>query len=111
LKAYIESRGKTHAPLLIQAAEEAVPHLTYLAPLTIMMVVTNFDEQFSAELGAALLNDEQQQDTLLNKIIQTAKRLQADTNRRAMVPACFWVCNGMPIKHHLNLAVYPHCLR
>ncbi|NHN29609.1 glycoside hydrolase family 18 protein [Paenibacillus agricola] len=102
INAYIEPRGETVAPPLVRAAQEAAPHLTYLAPfsfriqrdgtlkapplgdlqtiagsnnVTLMMVVTNLEEQFSAELGAALLNDEQLQDTLLNEIVQTAKRL------------------------------------
>jgi spore germination protein len=102
INAYIEPHGEALAPPLIQAAKEAAPHLTYLAPfsfriqrdgtlqapplndlktiagsnnVTLMMVVTNLEAQFSAELGAALLNDEQLQDTLLNEIVQTAKRL------------------------------------
>ncbi|SFK99194.1 spore germination protein [Paenibacillus sp. 1_12] len=102
VNAYIEPRGETVAPPLIHAAQEAAPHLTYLAPfsfriqrdgtlkapplgglqtvagnnnVTLMMVVTNLEQQFSAELGAALLNDEQLQDTLMKEIIQTAKRL------------------------------------
>jgi spore germination protein len=102
INAYIEPRGEAVPPPLIQAARQAAPHLTYLAPFSfriqrdgtlqapplndlraiassdnvvLMMVVTNLDEQFSAELGAALLNDEQLQNKLLDEIIQTAKRL------------------------------------
>lgn len=103
VNAYIEPRGTTIAPALLESAREAAPHLTYLAPfsfriqrdaslqapaltdlstiagnngVTLMMVVTNLErDQFSAELGELILNSEELQNRLLENIIQTAKRL------------------------------------
>jgi len=101
VNAYIEPRGKSVSAALTQAAREASPHLTYLAPFsfrinrngtltppplgnlrtiaqqngaTLMMVVTNLEaSQFSAELGEIILNDEKVQSNLLDSIIETAK--------------------------------------
>lgn len=103
INAYLEPRGDQVAPNLIQSARAASPLLTYLAPfsfrinrdgsltapplddlrtiadqnnVTLMMVVTNLEnEQFSAELGAIILNNEELQDTLLNNILRTAREL------------------------------------
>ncbi len=103
INAYIEPRDDTISAELQRSAEEAAPHLTYLAPfsfeilrdgslkapaltnlkaiadrnnVTMMMVVTNLEnDQFSAELGHLVLSNQQIQDTLLNNIISTAKRL------------------------------------
>lgn len=102
VNAYIEPRGDSVSPQLLQSAREASPFLTYLAPfsfqvnrdgsltepplnglseiaaqnnVTQMMVVTNLEEgQFSAELGQIILNDQQVQDNLLAQIIETAKQ-------------------------------------
>jgi len=88
VNAYIEPRGNSVSAGLTQAAREASPHLTYLAPFsfrinrdgtltppplgnlrtiaqqsgtTLMMVVTNLEaSQFSAELGEIILNDEKE---------------------------------------------------
>ncbi|WP_248929623.1 glycoside hydrolase family 18 protein [Paenibacillus hamazuiensis] len=101
--AYIEPRAEELSPSLTQSLNEAIPHLTYLAPfsfrirrdgslqappldnlreiasrhnVTLMMVVTNIEnEQFSADLGAAILGSDQLQNTLLNHIIRTAREL------------------------------------
>ncbi|MCZ8522242.1 MULTISPECIES: glycoside hydrolase family 18 protein [Paenibacillus] len=101
--AYLEPRGETVAPRLIEAAREAAPHLTYLAPfsfrinrngtltappldnlrgitraqrVTLMMVVTNLEnDQFSAELGRVILTNEAVQNNLLNNILRTAREL------------------------------------
>jgi spore germination protein len=101
--AYVEPRGTTVSPTLTEAAREAAPHLTYLAPfsfrinrdgtlqrpplgdlpaiarnqgVTLMMVVTNLEEdQFSAELGRIVLNDNEVQTRLLDTIISTAREL------------------------------------
>jgi spore germination protein len=103
INAYIEPRGNTVTAALEEAARETAPHLTYLAPfsfrinrdgslqapplgnlstiasqnnVTLMMVVTNLEnDQFSADLGAAILNNEQLQDTLLDNILRTARQL------------------------------------
>lgn len=103
INAYIEPRGEEVSDELKQSAREAGPHLTYLAPfsfrinrdgslqapplddlntiasqhnVTLMMVVTNLEkDQFSADLGAAILNNEQIQNNLLDNIIRTAKEL------------------------------------
>lgn len=103
INAYIEPRGDTVSPELQASAEEAAPYLTYLAPfsfqiqrdgslkappltnlraiadrnnVTLMMVVTNLEnDQFSADLGHLILTNPQIQDTLLNNIIATARRL------------------------------------
>lgn len=101
--AYIEPRGDTVSPALTQAAREAAPLLTYLAPTSfrinrdgtlqppllddfgtiadengviLMMVITNLEnEQFSEEIGHLILNDEAIQNRLLDEIIKTAKQL------------------------------------
>jgi spore germination protein len=101
--AYIESFEKTVSQELQQAARDAAPELTYLAPfsfevqrdgslkepplddyfniakdnnVTLMMVVTNLEGgQFSNELGKVILNDENIQNKLINNIVATAKRL------------------------------------
>ncbi|TVY06834.1 LysM peptidoglycan-binding domain-containing protein [Paenibacillus cremeus] len=101
--AYIEPRGTEVTAALHQSAEEAAPHLTYLAPfsfriqrdgtlqapllnefstiagnngVTLMMVVTNLEnDQFSGELGHLILSDEALQNKLLDNIIQTAQSL------------------------------------
>ncbi|BFT68897.1 LysM peptidoglycan-binding domain-containing protein [Paenibacillus sp. P36] len=103
VNAYLEARGNEVSPALTQAAREAVPHLTYLAPFsfriqrdgtlqppplddlggiasqhgaTLMMVVTNLEkDQFSAELGHVILTDETVQNRLLQTILSTAKEL------------------------------------
>lgn len=103
INAYIEPRGNTVSPNLIQAASDAAPQLTYLAPfsfrinrdgtlvppplnnlstianqnnVTLMMVVTNLEEdQFSAELGRIILNNETVQNNLLDNIMRTAREL------------------------------------
>jgi spore germination protein len=102
INAYIEPRGNEVAPNLIQSAKEAAPHLTYLSPfsfrinrdgslkapplddlntiakqnnVTLVMVVTNLENQFSADLGSTILNNEQVQNNLLDNIIRTAKQL------------------------------------
>lgn len=100
---YLEPRGGQVAPNLLDAAREAAPHLTYLAPfsfriqrdgtltepplgelpaiaaaegVSLIMVVTNLEnEQFSAALGEAVLTSETMQNTLLRNIIATAQRL------------------------------------
>lgn len=102
INAYVEPRGEEVAPALEQAAREAAPYLTYLAPfsyqinrdgslkppllndfpsiaanqnVTLMMVVTNLEnDQFSSELGRIILTNNQVQNNLLNNIIQTAKQ-------------------------------------
>jgi spore germination protein len=99
--AYVEPRGTTVAPALVESVRRTVPYLTYLAPfsyriqrdgtlagppldnfgelaaaerVTLMMVVTNLEnDQFSAELGRIILNDEQVQIALLNNIVRTAR--------------------------------------
>ncbi|MBB3112287.1 spore germination protein [Paenibacillus phyllosphaerae] len=103
VNAYVEPRGETVAPNLVTSVQEAAPHLTYLAPfsfrinrdgsltppqldnfraiadqngVTLMMVVTNLEnDQFSAELGEIILNNETVQNQLLDNIISTAQRL------------------------------------
>ncbi|MGO4499179.1 LysM peptidoglycan-binding domain-containing protein [Paenibacillus sp. 2RAB27] len=103
VNAYIEPRGADVSPVLVQAAREAAPHLTYLAPfsfrinrdgtlvqpplndlreiaqqhgVTLMMVVTNLEnDQFSAELGHVILTDEAVQNRLLQNIETTADKL------------------------------------
>lgn len=99
---YVEPRGNTVAPALENAAREAGPFLTYLAPFSfqvlrdgslkepllndfpaiarannnvLMMVLTNQEnDQFSDELGRIILNDMTIQDRLLNNIVTTAKK-------------------------------------
>lgn len=101
--AYIEPRGEAVSQSLQNAAAEAAPHLTYLAPfsfqiqrdgslqappldnlsqiaeqnqVTLMMVVTNLEnDQFSSELGSIILNDQAIQNRFLENIISQAKRL------------------------------------
>jgi spore germination protein len=103
INAYIEPRGNEVAPNLIRSAREAAPHLTYLAPfsfkinrdgslqappldnlqaiagqhnVTLMMVVTNLEQdQFSPDLGAIILTNEQVQNHLLDEIMRTARQL------------------------------------
>lgn len=103
INAYIEPRTDTLSPSLRQSLDEALPHLTYLAPfsfqilrdgslkypplgnlralaeqngVTLMLVVTNIENgQFSADLGSEILNNEQLQNTLLDHILQTAREL------------------------------------
>jgi spore germination protein len=103
INAYIEPRGNEVTPNLIRSAREAAPHLTYLAPfsfkinrdgslqappldnlqgiagqhnVTLMMVVTNLEQdQFSPDLGAIILTNEQVQNHLLDEIMRTAKQL------------------------------------
>ncbi|MWC30766.1 glycoside hydrolase family 18 protein [Paenibacillus sp. MMS18-CY102] len=103
INAYVEPRGNSVAPALLNASREAAPHLTYLAPFSfrinrdgtlappalnglaeiasrnravLMMVVTNLEGgQFSAELGRIILNDEQVQNRLLDNIMRTARQL------------------------------------
>lgn len=99
--AYLEPRGDSVSPALLEASREAAPNLTYLAPFSfqinrdgtlkpppigglgeiarqhgavLMMVVTNLENgQFSAELGQVILNDEQMQNRLLDTVVRTAK--------------------------------------
>lgn len=103
VNAYVEPRGETFSEALQNAAADAAPDLTYLAPfsfriqrdgslqvpplddlasiaaqqqVTLMMVVTNLENaQFSSELGRIILNDQEVQDRLLKNIISEAKRL------------------------------------
>lgn len=101
INAYVEPRGDSVSPALLEASREAAPNLTYLAPFSfqinrdgtlkpppigglgeiarqrgavLMMVVTNLENgQFSVELGQVILNDEQVQNRLLDTVIRTAK--------------------------------------
>lgn len=103
VNAYIEPSGEAVSQTLQNAAAEAAPELTYLAPfsfrikrdgslqappldnlasiaaqnrVTLMLVVTNLeDAQFSSELGRIILNDVAVQDRLLENIVTEAKRL------------------------------------
>jgi spore germination protein len=103
INAYIEPRGQSVSQSLRNAASEAAPNLTYLAPfsfqiqrdgslkappldnlpaiaqqnqVTLMMAVTNLENaQFSAELGSLILNNQDFQNRLLDHIISEAKRL------------------------------------
>ncbi len=100
--AYVEPRGTTVAPELIESAREAAPYLTYLAPFSfqaqrdgtlkepllddfpaiarannviLMMVITNQEnDQFSDELGRILLNDMDVQNNFLENIVATAQK-------------------------------------
>lgn len=100
--AYVEPRGNTVAPNLERSAREAAPYLTYLGPfsfqikrdgtlkepllnnfrqiadgndVTLMMAITNIEnDQFSAEVGRIILNNEDIQNKLLTNIVQTAKK-------------------------------------
>ncbi|SFT20608.1 glycoside hydrolase family 18 protein [Paenibacillus sp. BC26] len=103
INAYIDTRGTTVSPALTEAARNAAPHLTYLAPSSfriqrdatlalpplgdlesiarrnrtaMMMTITNLEgDQFSAELGQLILNDAALQNKLIANILETAKRL------------------------------------
>ncbi|MDQ0194683.1 glycoside hydrolase family 18 protein [Paenibacillus wynnii] len=103
INAYIEPRGEEVSQGLRNAAAEAAPNLTYLAPFSfqvqrdgslkapplddlasiaaqnqviLMMVLTNLENaQFSSELGRIILNDQVVQNRLLENIIAQAKRL------------------------------------
>ncbi|MBP3967262.1 glycoside hydrolase family 18 protein [Paenibacillus lignilyticus] len=103
INAYIDPRGTTVSPALTEAARNAAPHLTYLAPSSfriqrdatlalpplgdlesiarrnrtaMMMTITNLEgDQFSAELGQLILNDAALQNKLIANILETAKRL------------------------------------
>ncbi|WP_308637607.1 glycoside hydrolase family 18 protein [Paenibacillus silvisoli] len=103
VNAYIDPRGGTVSPALTEAAREAAPHLTYLAPSSfriqrdgtialpplgnlsaiaqenrtaMMMTVTNLEnDQFSAEVGELIMNDTALQDKIIANIVDTAKRL------------------------------------
>ncbi|TYP70774.1 glycoside hydrolase family 18 protein [Paenibacillus methanolicus] len=103
VNAYVEPRATGVTPELEQSVRDTAPNLTYLAPfsfrinrdgtlaqpelnnfraiadqngVTLMMVVTNLEnDQFSAELGEIILNNEALQNTLLDNIIATARRL------------------------------------
>ncbi|MGG0720407.1 glycoside hydrolase family 18 protein [Robertmurraya massiliosenegalensis] len=100
--AYVEPRGTTVAPNLVESARDAAPYLTYLAPFSfqaqrdgtlkepllndfpaianandaiLMMVITNQEnDQFSDELGRILLNDMVIQNTFLDNIVATAQK-------------------------------------
>ncbi|MCL6458552.1 MAG: glycoside hydrolase family 18 protein [Gorillibacterium sp.] len=103
INAYIEPSGEAVSQSLKNAAAEAAPNLTYLAPfsfqiqrdgslvappidnlsliaeqnrVTLVMVVTNLEKgQFSSELGSIILNDQAVQNRLLENIISQAKLL------------------------------------
>lgn len=103
INAYVEPIAGRVSPELEQSARSAAPHLTYLAPFSfqiqrdgtlkepplnnfrriaetngavLLMAVTNLEQgQFSTELGRLILTNEQLQNTLLDNIIATAKRL------------------------------------
>jgi spore germination protein len=100
--AYIEPSGNQVSPNLVESAREAAPYLTYLGPfsfriqkdgtldepllndfpniaknnrVTLMMIVTNLDEEgFSDEIGRIILTNQDIQNKLLNNIIETAKK-------------------------------------
>lgn len=100
--AYVEPRGTVVAPNLESSARAAAPNLTYLAPFSfqvlrdgslkepllnnfpeiarnnrvvLMMVLTNQEnDQFSAELGRIILNDQVVQNRLLDNIVATANK-------------------------------------
>lgn len=100
--AYVEPRGTSVAPSLVNAARDAAPYLTYLAPFSfqaqrdgtlkepmlndfpaiakannaiLMMVITNQEnDQFSDELGRILLNDMNVQNKFLDTIVATAQK-------------------------------------
>jgi spore germination protein len=99
---YVEPRDTTVSPTLEASARDAAPYLTYLAPfsfqiqrdgtlkepslnnfpsiarannVTLMMVITNIEnDQFSDELGAIILNNEELQSRFLENIVTTAKK-------------------------------------
>ncbi|MBU9721373.1 MULTISPECIES: glycosyl hydrolase family 18 protein [Bacillaceae] len=96
--AYVEPIGGTVSEALDASARARAPYLTYLAPFSyqlnrdgtmsapplnafaeiaeannagLMMTITNLEEgAFSEEVGAAVLNNEAAQDTLLNEIVR-----------------------------------------
>jgi spore germination protein len=100
--AYIEPSGNQVSPNLVESAREAAPYLTYLGPfsfriqkdgtldepllndfpniaknnrVTLMMIVTNLDEEgFSDEIGRIILTNQDIQNKLLNNIVETAKK-------------------------------------
>ncbi|MDF1511114.1 glycoside hydrolase family 18 protein [Robertmurraya sp. DFI.2.37] len=100
--AYVEPRGTSVAPNLVESARDAAPYLTYLAPFSfqaqrdgtlkepllndfpaianannviLMMVITNQEnDQFSDELGRILLNDMDIQNAFLDNIVATAQK-------------------------------------
>lgn len=102
INAYIEPRGNEVSPELEQSARNTAPYLTYLAPfhfqilrdgslqeppldnlpqiaeqneVTLMMVLTNLEEgAFSDEIGRIILTDMTVQNTLLDNIVETAKK-------------------------------------
>ncbi|MCZ0756997.1 glycoside hydrolase family 18 protein [Anoxybacillus sp. J5B_2022] len=99
---YVEPRNSIVSPSLEASARSAAPYLTYLAPfsfqiqrngtlkepplnnfpaiarannVTLMMVITNIEnDQFSDELGAIILNNEDIQNRFLGNIVATAKK-------------------------------------
>lgn len=103
INAYVEPIAGRVSPELEQSARSAAPHLTYLAPFSfqiqrdgtlkepplnnfrriaenngaiLLMAVTNLEQgQFSTDLGRLILTNPQLQNTLLDNIIATAKRL------------------------------------
>lgn len=103
INAYVEPIGGRVTPALEQSVRSVAPHLTYLSPFSfqiqrdgtlkepplnnfrniannsgavLLMAVTNLEEgQFSTELGRLILTNQKLQDTLLDNIISTAKRL------------------------------------
>lgn len=98
INAYIEPMGTSVSPALEEAAEEAAPYLTYLAPFSyriqrdgnliepplnnfsqiaaqndagLMMVLSNLEEgQFSTELARIILTNEEVQNRLLDNIVR-----------------------------------------
>lgn len=100
INAYVEPMGNSVTPALEEAAEEATPYLTYLAPFSyriqrdgnliepllnnfsqiaaqndagLMMVLSNLEEgQFSTELARIILTSEEVQNTLLDNIVRIA---------------------------------------
>ncbi len=103
INAYVEPIGGRVSTELERSARSAAPHLTYLAPFSfqiqrdgtlkepplnnfrsiannsgaiLLMAVTNLEGgQFSTDLGRLILTNQQLQNTLLDNIIATAKRL------------------------------------
>ncbi|WP_186580173.1 glycoside hydrolase family 18 protein [Aquibacillus kalidii] len=103
INAYIEPRGATVNPTLINDARASGPYLTYLAPFSyearrdgslepmplqgipevaaetgasLMMVVTNLEGgQFSGELGRDILQSRAVQDLLLDNILAEVRRV------------------------------------
>lgn len=103
INAYVEPIGGRVTPALEQSVRSVTPYLTYLSPFSfqiqrdgtlkepplnnfrniannsgavLLMAVTNLEKgQFSTELGRLILTNQKLQDTLLDNIISTAKRL------------------------------------